>query len=93
MAIQIKNGQIVTSTATEVEVQPIGGANPGEIFFVCKTGTVQVTVGARGGTGVIGGDINGFVLADGINRMSVSIGSSGGTSIFIKGAGTIFFTW
>lgn len=91
MAIQIKNGQIVTSTSTEQEVQPIG--EPQVVYFLAPTGTVQVTVGARGGSGVIGGDIRVFVLADGTQRMSVSPSPTGGTSIFIKGAGTIFFTW
>lgn len=95
MAIQVRNGEVVTSVATEQEVQlTLGeGGTPGKVAFLAPTGTVQVTVGPRGGSAIIGGSIRGFVLADGRQEMSVSPSSSGGTSLFIKGVGTIFFTW
>lgn len=94
-AIQVKNGQVVTSTVDETEVQLAvnGGPTPSKVAFLAPTGTVQVTTGPRGGTGIIGGSIRGFVLADGRQEMTASPASTGGTSIFIKGTVTIFFTW
>lgn len=91
----IKNGQQITAPSIETEVliqKPYGR----EVFFFVTSGTVQVTTAARGGTGVIGGEIHAFATADGLNRMTVEPAdgaTSEGKSIYVKGTGTIYFTW
>lgn len=94
-AVQIKNGQQVAAPAAETEIQiekPYGRY----VFFLVTSGTVQVTVGDRGASGVIGGSIHAFATADGVNRMTVEPANgatSEGKSIYVKGTGTIYFTW
>lgn len=92
-AIQVKNGQSVAASASETEIQFPAWVT--DVLFFLPTGAtgVQVTTGAKGGQGVIGGNIHTFVAADrGVMRVETSSGSaSEGRSIFIKGSGNIVF--
>lgn len=94
-AVQIQNGQQIANPATETEVQ-ITAPYARKIYFLVSSGTVQVTNGPRGETAVIGGNIHAFATSEGLQRMTIEPANGAteeGTSIYIKGSGTIYFTW
>ena len=93
--IVIKNGQEVSSTAAEVCIVTPSAAHTRELKFFVTSGTVKVTTGRRGTQDVVGNEIHGYTTGE---RDFMSIDPSydypgDARCLFIKGVGTIIFSW
>jgi hypothetical protein len=89
-AIQIENGQQVVAPVNETEIQLAAGqAISRDLKFRVTSGTVQVTTSPPGLSGVIGGSIHAY----GTDEPDFMTIEPGGTSMYIKGTGTIFFSF
>jgi len=93
--IYVKNGQSVTSTASETEVRQLP-PYARDMKFTIISGTVQVTTAPYFTVGAIGGEITSYTTTN--NKDIMSVESAGGSTvegraIFIKGSGVIAFTW
>lgn len=94
-AIQVTNGEEVVAPVTETEIQIAAGVLHGrQVKFRVVSGTVQVTTGPRGSTGVIGGNIHAYAVSEPDSvTVEPSITSGNASSVYVKGTGTIIFSF
>ena len=93
--ITIRNGYEYTGNGQEVEILLPDDANTRIVKFRVTSGTMQVTTALANQQGVIGGQIHAYGTGE-PDYMAVEQSkgwASQATNIYIKGTGTIVFSW
>jgi hypothetical protein len=91
---KVKNGQLITSTATEQDLQPDGVFEDGSVQLLqCEvvSGTVYFGVGPAGGSPVINGDTSyGSYTTAGKALRTIDAGAY---NLRVVGSGTFIISW
>lgn len=91
----IKNGGLVTSTATEQELTQDSPATGVDNCITCQwiSGTYKITVSTLGGPNVLTGDTTNFASQTLVTDKSVYTVDNGKQSLRVIGVGTFRVTW
>lgn len=93
---KVYNGQLITSSATEQDLQPTGTFEDGDTQLVtCEvvSGTLKFGVGDAGGNPVIDGDLGTWGSYTTSNPKALRTIDSGNTNLRVVGTGTFIISW
>lgn len=93
--VEVNNGELVTSTATEQEIKPKGPFEPGVqvIALEVVSGTLKFGVGPAGGSPVIDGDQGTYGSYTTDNPKTYRTIQVGTSHLRVSGVGTFIPIW
>jgi hypothetical protein len=93
---KVYNGQLITSTATEQDLQPDGTFEDGDVqLLTCEvvSGTVKFGVGPAGGSPVMDGVLGTWGSYTTSNTKAIRTVDSGRFNLRCVGVGTFIVSW
>lgn len=93
---KVYNGQLITSTATEQDIEPIGPFQDGNtMLVVCEivTGTLEFGVGKAGGSPIIDGNLGTWGSYTTAGTRAYRTIDPGISNLRVVGVGTFIVSW
>jgi hypothetical protein len=93
---KVYNGQLITSTTTEQDLEPVGPFEDGTTVLMCldvQSGTVKFGVGAAGGSPIIDGDLGTWGSYTTSNPKATRTIDPGKSNLRCVGVGTFTVSW